>query len=170
MTFTSAPWTPEEDALLEILAGTVPPHRLHAAYTQRARKPGSKIGRRTPKALTSRCKKLGISINPDGNALFSASAIAQGLCCDPHVVLDWCKRRGLKHQENNNRYFVTVADLCKFWAENPFCFDHARSLDKQSLSFILGCFGAVADLKRDREVAKKHAKPRYYLPDEELSA
>ena len=115
------PWTPEEIAKVESLAGDVPWMYLAQRYNNWSGKNGFPI--RSLRAIRHICARHGMSTVPDGDYVTSG-CIAEILGINIRRVQEWLRRKQLPYRQSRKvgpRY-VRRADLRELAANNPHLF------------------------------------------------
>lgn len=126
-------WTPEQDAILRDLAGTVPREQLHAAWMERTGLP------RTHEALVVRCQRIGASMWVHGWSLRSVERL---FGTDHRMIIrNWVQTGELpgsrwRGRGPNEGWWFNESDIERFIREYPWRYDWTRMQRDHRLATI----------------------------------
>lgn len=152
-------WTPEEDAYLELIAGTMPPRLMCKKFRSQARKENWTRGReRTDTAIKQRIFDLQISRKPEVYH-YTPPQLEEAIGISKVTIRRWIDRGLLKAQRNepgneSSTWLIHIKDFLAFLVANPSVMESARKFNNYSAQWLLvqlGDYGVRSVYKNNSE-------------------
>ena len=121
-------WRPEEDAIIDEIAGTVASKNFYRTFNSKSKKIlGDKHIKRTHKAIISRIYRTAGSIKPI-NRNFNLREFAKIIGFKYNRVYSWRRRNCIKTRRNGDHHIISRDELDRFAKNHPGLLSEAKEL------------------------------------------